>query len=110
MYDKASIAELKRVRVERVTATACVVAGPALIYSISIHSDGTAEADADVYDGVSAGGRPKLDLYCVDESMAQLVYPTPLYFDQGVYVVIGTKCEAVVIQYKPLLGRADDLH
>jgi hypothetical protein len=87
---------------ERVTSDGVVHYGPALVFSLTIHSDGTAEADADVYDGVSAGGKVKFDLYCVDEAMAQLVFPTPVAFVTGIYIDIGTNCEAVTVHYLPV--------
>ena len=110
MFDKEYLAELKRIRTERVTSDQIVAQGPALVFSLVIASTGQAEADADVYDGLTVGGRPKFDLYCVDEAMAQLVFPTPCYFSEGIFVDLGTNCESVTVQYMPLLGRRDDLH
>lgn len=87
---------------ERVTEDRAVHHGPALIFSLTIHSNGDGEADADVYDGESAGGRKQFDLYCADEVMAQLLFPTPVPFMQGIYIDIGTNCEAVTVHYLPV--------
>ena len=104
MYDKEYVAQCRQVRFERVAVDSLVCGGPALIYSLTIHSDGVAEADAIVYDGPGAGAKLLLNLYCVDEAMAQLVFPQPVYVDQGIYIDIGTNCQAVTIQYMPVLG------
>lgn len=87
---------------ERVTVDRVVHAGPALVFSLTIHSDGGGEADADVYDGMSGGGSVKFDLYCADEEMDQLSFPVPVPFVRGIYVDIGTNCEAVTVHYLPI--------
>lgn len=87
---------------ERVTVDTVVHRGPALVFSLTIHSDGTAEADADVYDGFSAGGKRKQDLYCVDEAMAQLSWNPPVPYTNGIFVDIGTNCESVTVHYLPV--------
>jgi len=87
---------------ERVTATGIVHRGPALIFSLIIASDGNGEADADVYDNQSIQGNRKFDLYCVDEAMAQLPFLKPVVFVRGIYIVIGTNCESVNIDYLPI--------
>lgn len=91
-----------KVKLERVTGDRQVHYGPALIFGLTIHSDGGGEADADVYDGTGAGGDQSFDLYCVDEAMAQLVFPTPVVFVRGIYVDIGTNCESVTVHYLPI--------
>jgi len=90
-----------KTKLERVTGDRQVHFGPALVFSLTIHSDGTAEADADVYDNTSIAAGRKFDLYCVDEAMAQLVFPVPVVFVKGIYVDIGTNCESVTVHYLP---------
>jgi len=87
---------------ERVTADRIVHRGPALVFSLTIHSDGGGEADADVYDNLSIEGHLKFDLYCVDEAMDQLVFPAPVVFVRGIYINIGTNCESVTVHYLPI--------
>lgn len=87
---------------ERVTADTVVHRGPALVFSLTIHSNGEGEADADVYDGFSSGGRKKQDLYCVDEAMAQLTFNPPVPYNQGIFIDIGTNCESVTVLYLPV--------
>jgi len=87
---------------ERVTGSRQVHLGPALVFSLTIHSDGGGEADADVYDNTSIEGNAKFDLYCADEAMAQLVFPAPVPFTRGIYIDIGTNCESVTVLYLPM--------
>lgn len=87
---------------ERVTVDSLVHRGPALIFSLTIHSNGDGEADADVYDNTSIEGNKKFDLYCADEEMDQLCFPVPVVFVRGIYIDIGTNCEAVTVHYLPI--------
>lgn len=91
-----------KTKIERVTGDRQVHYGPALIFSLTIHSDGGGEADADVYDGTSAEKGRIFDLYCVDEAMSQLVFPIPVVAVKGIYVDIGTNCESVTVHYLPI--------
>lgn len=87
---------------ERVTGDRVVHYGPALIFSLTIHSNGDGEADADVYDNTSIEGNRRFDLYCVDEAMAQLTFPIPVVVVRGIYVDCGTNCESVTVHYLPI--------
>lgn len=91
-----------KTKIERVAVDRLVHSGPALIFSLTIHSDGGGEADADVYDGTSVERGLIADLYCVDESMAQLVFSPPVVVVKGIYVDIGTNCESVTVHYLPI--------
>ena len=84
---------------QRVTSDQLVSRTPIWIYSLVITSNGTAEADATIYDGESTSGDAVLTLYTVDESMAQLVFPEPLYLHKGLYVDIGSNVTEVLVQY-----------
>ena len=104
MFEKLEdfLAFWKGIAVDRVTASGQVCLAPCFVFSAVIASDGEGEADGDIYDGHSTAGKKRLDLYCVDEAMNQVRFNPPLYFDRGLYVVIGTNCESIVVQYLPV--------
>lgn len=91
-----------KTKLERVTVDRQVHFGPALIFSLTIHSDGSGEADAEIHDGTSIATGLLFDLYCVDEAMAQLTFSVPVICVKGIYVNIGTNCEAVTVHYLPI--------
>lgn len=90
------------VRTERVTTTRIVCPSPALLFSALIASDGSGDADADVYDGMGLAGKLILDLYTLDELIWQVAFMPPIVYQQGIYVVIGTNCESVLLSYLPV--------
>ena len=92
----------KKIGKVEVTLSTKICSTPAFIFALGIASDGTAEADAIVYDGQDASGRFHIHLYCVDEAMDWIVFSEPMYFRQGIYVDVGTNVEQVVVQYLPV--------
>ena len=88
--------------IERITVDTVVHRGPALVFGLTIASDGGGEADAKVYDGFNTGGRVKHDLYCADEEMYHAPFNPPVPFNNGIFVDIGTNCESVVVHYLPI--------
>jgi len=83
----------------RVAADQVVSTSPVHIFSLTITSNGSGEADAVVYDGESTGDPQIVNLYTVDEAMSQLVFPIPLQTRRGLYVDIGSNVSEVLIQY-----------
>lgn len=101
----------KTVETTRIDVDAIVNKGPCFVFNALISSDGGGEADALVYDGFGTDGKKRLDLYCVDEAMAQTPLFPPMYFRQGIYVDIGSNVEAVTImfmQFVPRLSAIDE--
>lgn len=97
-----SIRDWKNIAWETVDSDRLLCPTPAFVFSVSIHSNGTAEADAKLFDATSLHATGKyIQLYCVDEDARQLTYWPPLYFHQGIYIDIGTNVEMVVVQYLP---------
>ena len=102
MFSKEELAELKLVRAERVAVTRGVCMTPCLLYSASIASDGVGAADGQLWNGHGLGDELLYDLYCDDEMMFIFTPICPIYFSRGLYVVVGTNCTAITVQYKPL--------
>lgn len=96
------IRDWKEIAWVSVNADTLVCPTPVFLFSASIHSDGSGEADAQLFDATSllASGK-HIDLYAADEEMDQLRWLPPLYFSQGLYVDIGTNVDSVVVQYLP---------
>jgi len=92
----------KHIANERVTVDTEVTGSPALIYSLTLCSDGGGIADAVVYDGGSNKGDRKIDLRVIDDDMRPLFFDPPLYFARGIYVDVGSNVESVLIQYHPI--------
>lgn len=102
MFNKEELAELILVRPERVAVTRGVCMTPCLLYSCSIVSDGGGDADGQLWNGHGLGDELLYDLYVNDEMMFIFPFTCPVYFSKGLYVVIGTNCAAITVQYKPL--------
>ena len=96
------IRDWKEIAWESVSADSLVCPTPAFVFHLAIFSNGTNEADAQVFDATSLLPTGKhIDLYCVDEAMDDLAFWPPLYFHQGIYVDVGTNVDKVLIQYLP---------
>ena len=87
---------------ERVTVDRQVHYGPALVFAISIASDGGGNATADVYDGHNAGAGQMFDLKALNNYKHFMCFPAPVVFTRGIYVDVGSNVDSVVIQYLPL--------
>ena len=86
---------------ERSSIARCFCHSPCYVFSIEIASDGGGEADAYVYNGEDASGILTQGVMAVDEAMAQVRYFPPLYFKNGIYLLVGSNVLAVLIQYLP---------
>ena len=102
MFSREEIAEYRMVRAERVTATRGVCVTPCLLFHAVIASNGGGDADAQLYDGHGLASPQLFGLYCLDEMSVPFAWWPPVYFGTGLYVVVGTNCEAVTVHYKPL--------
>ena len=97
-----SLKEWKQIAWEVMVVDTLVSSRPAFIFALWISSEGTAEADAIVYDGQNASSLKLIHLDTVDESMAQLKFNPPLFFQKGIYVDVGSNVAQIGIQYLPL--------
>lgn len=100
--DKDLQSSWKRIAKRQVEADSLITPDHAFIFALGIASNGSGEADAIVYDGHDASGGFHIHLYCVDEAMDWIVFNTPMYFNHGIYVDIGTNVDQVVVQYLPV--------
>lgn len=92
----------KKVSKIEATVDTKICSTPAFICALGIASNGNGEADGIVYDGQDASGRFHIHLYCVDEATDWIIFSTPMYFRQGIYVDVGTNVEQIVVQYLPV--------
>jgi len=97
-----SIEDWKKVAFEVVHKDRLLSSVPCFIFSMSIHSDGGGESDANVWDGQSEDpDNSHFQLYCADERYRQSAWMPPLVFNKGIYVKIGTNVESISVQYLP---------
>ena len=97
-----TIQEWKQVAWDAVHEDRLLCPTSAFVFSMSIHSDGGGEADANVIDGHAEDPNDHhFQLYCADERYRQSAWYPPLYFAQGIFVKIGTNVESVSVQYLP---------
>lgn len=89
----------KKITFTRRTATGRVLLVPCLLFSVVIVSDAVGVADGLLYNGASTGGDLITDLACLNGGMEQLKFNPPLYFDKGIYLVVGTNVESVLFQF-----------
>ncbi len=83
----------------RVTADSLVSTHGCYLFNAFISSNGSGEADAAVYDGIDTSGKERLNLFCVDEGMDQLLFMPPMPFEQGLYVDVGSYVKEVVLMF-----------
>lgn len=100
MHDE--IARSKAIHSQRCAVDTAVTDSPALVYSLTLCSDGGGIADAVVYDGSSAKGDRKIDLRVIDDDMRPLMFNPPLYFARGIFVDVGSNVDSVLVQYLPI--------
>jgi len=102
-FDPASwsLRNWKQIQWQVVTVDTLICTRSGFVFALWIASEGTAEADAIVYDGQSIAPTRLVNLYAVDEAMAILNFFPPLYFQQGIYIDVGTNVAQVGIQYLP---------
>ncbi len=89
----------KEVRTERVTGDRCLSQGPSYIFHLALASDSAGIATASIYNGVSSKGDLKIDMTCIDDDYVQHDYWPPMYFDRGIYVVLGNNVKSVIVRY-----------
>lgn len=86
----------------RVTVDGTVHHGPCLIWHLRLESDGEGDADAKVYNNPGGANGDYMQLYTVDESAHDSPFMPPLYYDQGIYVDVGTNVAAVMLHFRPV--------
>lgn len=87
----------------RVTASGIIYRGPCLFSDLIAHHDGTAD-DVSVYDGLDSAsgllfGTLAVNLYTNDVESPR----HPVFFQRGIYVVLGTHITEVTVCYKPVV-------
>jgi len=93
---------LKQNEWRRVTGDSTVQIGPCFLFHVAIDSDGNGDGDATLYDNPGGANGRSFKIYTVDESSHEKNFNPPLYFAQGLYVDVGTNCEAVTVHYRPV--------
>lgn len=96
------IRDWKEIAWESVNADSLVCPTSAFVFHLAIFSNGSGEADGQIFDATSLLSTGKhVDLYCADEEMDGLAFWPPLYFSQGIYVDVGTNVDRIFVQYLP---------
>lgn len=85
---------------ERVTASKTIANGPALLFSAHMVAGGDGAATASLYDGHTAQAKQRADLSAPANQADPRTFSPPIYFDQGIYVEVGSNVTSVVLTFK----------
>lgn len=87
--------------VEMRNVTGLVYDGPCVLHSASISGDG-ANADCDLYDGLSTTGRRRLHLEVLSGTSFDKHFRHGAIVDQGLYLVVNAATTFVTVEYTPI--------
>lgn len=98
-FSEEILSNWRNVKTELFSADKCVSKYPCFLFSISIASNGSGVADAEVYNGQNTNGVRLLGLRCADNDEKHRLFVPPVYFNRGLYLDIVDNVEAVTVQY-----------
>ncbi len=75
--------------------------GPGFLVDAVIASNSGGVADAKLYDGYSTSGKLILPLACKDDDMESINIQVPIYYQQGLYINIGSNVGGVLLHWIP---------
>lgn len=89
---------------QRVTASCKVCRGPVKLSGAVLSH--TATANAVLYDGANASGRPVLTLHTHTDVIktVPVMFPEPITLEDGLYVALSTTVDALLLIYEPQEG------
>lgn len=99
MCEKELFALCRKIRTERTTSSGVVSNTPALVFSLSLTSDGSGNATATIHDGSSTSAEAKLDLATPTKDSQHIAYWLPVFFTRGIYASHGNNVTSVVVRY-----------
>jgi len=102
-FDPASwsLRDWKQIAWETFTSDVLVCPTPAFLFSLWLSSNGSGEADGNIYDGHNVNALKVIWIFCSDNEQIQLSWFPPLYFAQGIYSNEGSNVKQMGFQYLP---------
>ena len=82
-----------------ISADALVAKGPGFLYTIKMVVNSTDVGTSVVYDGYGTVGKKLFDLGAVKSSEVKNDYNPPLYFEQGLYIDVGSNITSISGQF-----------
>lgn len=95
----ADMEDWKMYQWDTVKASSRVFIGPGFLVDALIASNGSGVADSVVHDGYSTEGKVIIPLQCKDDDLECLSINVPIYFQQGLYVEIGSNVGGVFLHW-----------
>lgn len=92
--------DLKKWEYKCLLASGVMFTGPAEVALITVASDGTGQADAIIYDGVTTSGVKKIVIRAPTHVTRPIPFHPPTYWRQGMYVDFGANTECVTVHFK----------
>lgn len=87
-----------------VTVDQIVNQGETVLYSLTFFSD-AGEGEARIYEGMDAtSGRQIVPMIEADRFIPQASWDPPLRLERGLFVDMGSKMDAVLVQWDPIVG------
>jgi hypothetical protein len=93
MYDKT-------IKFELYTKSVLVSAKPCWLFAIIPIVTGTGSVELQVLDGTSSIAPIKMDMYSSAYHFPIMIFNEPVYFEHGLYLLLGASFDMVMVQYK----------